>query len=80
MFGAEAQIGVPLGETSDVRLQFGGGLDFLFQTFFNVSDFLTKILPQKVVFLTRLNRERRGTQQNPEGYGNYDFVENYDLI
>ena len=62
-----------------MRLQFVG-VSISISNFFNVSDFLTKISPQKVVFLTRLNRERRGTQQNPEGYGNYDFVENYDLI
>ena len=72
----------------EVELRLNGGRDLSVQSWifivffgtFNVSDFLMKNLPKNVSFLTCLNnRERRGTQQNPEGYRNYDFVENYDL-
>ena len=56
-FPKRAQIGVPLRETSKVGLQFGVGLDLIFQTFVFFRfrfprEIIYESLPQKSIFLT----------------------------
>ena len=68
VFGAEVEIGIALGDGSDVVLYNGSSLDLLVQNFC-LSDFLRKILPQNVVFLTLLNNTLNSPNELGPCYG-----------